>query len=171
MCLRLDLQFAICVCFAIGNAFLAVFSAQAALPANRQRCQSNSWCATRAVASEIVLFYIKKTRLAMERVFEKSNRVDFKSMSGIEGNDNRFFVGKVEQYFEHWKVLTSVCEDVLPITDELQLMPSYGARSYLNASYLQMMDLVGWEKGDVLPAYKALDNETFAKIVRGISAG
>ena len=48
---------------------------------------------------------------------------------------------------------------------DLQLMPSYGARESLNKTYLKVMSLDNWKKDEILPAYKALDEVTFAKIV------
>ena len=79
--------------------------------------------------------------------------------------DDRFFIGKVEQYEEHWKKLMEVCDDVQMYEKNMQLMPSYGARESLNKTYLKVMSLDKWKKGDVLPAYHALDEITFAKIV------
>merc|ERR1712154_439755 len=83
----------------------------------------------------------------------------------LGNNDNRFFVGKVEQYKEHWMKLTEICDDVVMYENKLQLMPSYGARETLNTTYLKLMDLDKWKKGDTLPAYHAIDDITLAKIV------
>eukprot|EP01084_Bolivina_argentea_P010240 19068_1 len=80
-------------------------------------------------------------------------------------NDNRFFIGKVESYEQHWKKLTEVCDDIVMYQKDLQLMPSYGARESLNKTYLKVMSLDTWKKGDVLPVYYALNDITFAKIV------
>ena len=80
-------------------------------------------------------------------------------------NNNRFFIGRVEQYEEHWKKLSTICEDIVMYESDLQLMPSYGARESLNKTYLKVMSLDDWKKGDTLPAYNAIDDVTFAKIV------
>ena len=79
-------------------------------------------------------------------------------------NDDRFFIGKVEQYEEHWLKLTEICDDIVMYEKEIQLMPSYGARESLNKTYLEVMSLSEWKKGDLLPAYKAVDEITLAKI-------
>ena len=80
-------------------------------------------------------------------------------------NDNRFFVVKVEQYEAHWIKLTEICDDIVMYEKGIQLMPSYGARESLNGTYLKVMSLENLKKGEVLPAYHALDEVTFAKIV------
>ena len=82
----------------------------------------------------------------------------------LNKNDDRFFIGKVEQYEEHWTKLTDICDDIVLYEKEIQLMPSYGARESLNKTYLEVMSLGDWKKGEVLPAYKAVDDITFAKI-------
>ena len=82
-------------------------------------------------------------------------------------NNNIFFIGKVEEYNKHWNILSTICDDIqiLNKDKELKLMPSYGARDYLDKEYLEIMSLVDWKKGDILPAYKALDDVTFAQII------
>jgi len=90
----------------------------------------------------------------------------FTDPSSGQMND-RFFVGRVEQYEQHWRKLTEICDDIVMYEKDLQLMPSYGARESLNQTYLKVMSLDTWKKGDILPAYHAIynDRDTFAKIV------
>merc|ERR1712083_571950 len=80
-------------------------------------------------------------------------------------DEDRFFIGKVEHYEAHWTKLTEICDDIVMYEKELQLMPSYGARESLNSTYLKVMSLSDWKKGEVLPAMKAVDDVTLAKIV------
>ena len=80
-------------------------------------------------------------------------------------NDNRMFIGRVEQYKEHWKKLTQVCDDIVMFENDFKSMAMYGTRSTLNETYLKMMGLENRKDGDILPAYYAIDNMTFAKIV------
>eukprot|EP01084_Bolivina_argentea_P006479 12296_1 len=102
--------------------------------------------------------------LSLPNLSQIGNNIEWFIHPNSGNNENRFFIGKVEQYEKHWKKLMEVCEDITMYNNNLQLMPSYGARETLNKTYLKVMSLDKWKKGDVLPAYYAVDNFTFAKI-------